>query len=119
VPGDIFVSTRADGGSFGPATAVSELNSAGNDIQPNVRKNGREIVFSSNHPYPGAMGGQDIYAATRGSIDEPWSVPANLGDAINTAAGETRPSLSWDARTLLFGRAPGPEGSSDILVSTR
>jgi Tol biopolymer transport system component len=119
LPGDIFVSTRADGGSFGAATAVNELNSAGNDIQPNVRKDGREIVFSSNHPYPGALGGQDIYAAMRGSVDGPWSAPTNLGDAINTAAGETRPSLSWDARTLLFGRAPGPEGSSDILVSTR
>ena len=38
---------------------------------------------------------------------------------MNTAAGETRPSLSWDARTLLFGRAPGPEGMSDIYLSTR
>jgi len=98
---------------------VSELNSAGNDIQPNVRKDGREIVFSSNHPHAGAQGGQDIYLATRGSVEDPWSAPANLGPAVNTAAGETRPSLSWDAHTLLFGRAPGPEGSSDIYVSTR
>jgi WD40-like Beta Propeller Repeat len=119
VPGDLFVSEKIDGASFGPAEAVSELNSAGNDIQPNVRKDGREIVFSSNHGYPGAHGGQDIYAATRASVDDPWSAPANLGTAVNTAAGETRPSLSWDARTLLFGRAPGPEGSSDIYVSTR
>jgi Tol biopolymer transport system component len=114
VPGDIFVSR-----DFGPATAVAELNSSGNDIQPNVRKDGREIVFSSNHPHPGAQGGQDVYVATRGSTDEPWSTPANLGGAINTAASETRPSLSWDARTLLFGRSPGPEGMSDIFVSTR
>jgi hypothetical protein len=42
-----------------------------------------------------------------------------LGDAVNTTAGESRPSLSWDARTLVFGRAPGPEGSSDIYISTR
>ncbi|MDQ1599621.1 MAG: hypothetical protein QOD68_1095 [Actinomycetota bacterium] len=114
VPGDIFVSRN-----FGPATAVSELNSPGNDIQPNVRKDGREIVFSSNHPYPGAQGGQDVYVSTRASVDDPWSAPQNLGDAVNTTAGETRPSLSWDAGTLLFGRAPGPEGLSDIYVSTR
>ena len=38
---------------------------------------------------------------------------------MNTAAAETRPSLSWDARTLYFGRAPGPEGSSDIYRTTR
>jgi WD40-like Beta Propeller Repeat len=114
VPGDIFVSR-----DYGPATPVSELNSADNELQPNVRKDGREVVFSSNHGYPGAKGGQDIYLATRASADDPWSAPVNLGDAVNTSAGESRPSLSWDARTLLFGRAPGPEGSSDIYISTR
>lgn len=118
VPGDIYVSENA-GDGFGPAVAVGELNSAGNDIQPNVRKDGREVVLSSNNAYAGAQGGQDIYAATRASVDDPWSAPVNLGTAINTAAAETRPSLSWDARTLLFGRAPGPEGMADIYQSTR
>jgi hypothetical protein len=42
-----------------------------------------------------------------------------MGGSLNTAAGEIRPSLSWNARTLLFGRAPGPEGMSDIYVTTR
>ena len=62
--------------------------------------------------------GQDIYTATR----EPgggWSEPANLGAPVNTSAAETRPSLSWHAEQLLFGRAPGPEGMSDIYVATR
>jgi hypothetical protein len=58
VPGELFVSARPDGGNFGPATAIAELNSPGNDIQPNVRKDGRELVFSSNHPYAGAHGAQ-------------------------------------------------------------
>jgi len=73
VPGELFVSARPDGGKFGPATAIAELNSPGNDIQPNVRKDGRELVFSSNHPYPGAQGAQDIYVSTRDSVDAPWS----------------------------------------------
>ena len=115
VPGDIYASRETADGSFGPASPVAELNSTGNDIQPNVRKDGLEVVFSS----PGASGGQDIYAATRDSASEPWSAPVNLGPAVNTAAGETRPSLSWNGRDLLFGRAPGPEGSGDIYLSTR
>lgn len=119
VPGDIYVGEQLANGSFGPASPVVELNSAANDIQPNVRKDGLEVVFSSNHAYPGAQGGQDVYVATRASADDPWSAPVNLGTAVNTSAGETRPSLSWDARTLLFGRAPGPEGMSDIYVATR
>lgn len=116
VPGDLFVSERTEGGDFGPAAPVAELNSPGNDIQPNLRKDGREIVFSSNRA--GSLG-QDIWASTRGSLDEPWSAPVNLGGAVNTAAAESRPSLSWDAETLYFGRAPGPEGMSDIYVSSR
>lgn len=97
---------------------MSEPNSAANDIQPNVRKDGREIVFSSNHSYAGAQDGQDLYVASRASADDAWSAPANVGPAVNTAAGETRPWV-WDARTLVFGRAPGPEGMADIYLSTR
>ena len=118
VAGEIYVSDRQNGARFGPATAVTELNdAAANDIQPNVRENGLEVVFSSNRP--GGAGGQDIWIATRPSLDAAWSTPANLGAVVNTAAGETRPSLSHDGAQLLFGRAPGPEGSSDIYMSAR
>jgi hypothetical protein len=118
VAGDIFLSKGVAGKDFGPATPVAALNDAtANDIQPNVRKDGREVVFSSNRA--GGLGAQDIWVATRGSVLDPWSAPVNLGGAVNTAAAETRPSLAWNGLTLLFGRAPGPEGMSDIYVTTR
>ena len=118
VPGDIFVSRGFAGWGFGPATAVTELNDPlANDIQPNVRKDGLEVVFSSNRT--GTLGGQDIWVATRRHTHDVWSVPVNLGPAVNTAVAETRPSLSRSARQLLFGRSPGPEGMSDIYVTTR
>jgi WD40-like Beta Propeller Repeat len=112
---DIYASEqRADGG-FRVGQAVTSLNGAAADIQPNVRKDGREIVFASNR-----AGTQDIYSASRESVADPWSAPILLGSEVNTAAAnETRPSFSWDARQLLFGRAPGPEGSSDIYLTTR
>jgi WD40-like Beta Propeller Repeat len=119
VPGDIYVSPRLGAGwYFGGSTAVAGLkDAAANDIQPNVRKDGLEVVFSSNRA--GGLGAQDIWAATRDSFSAPWSAPVNLGTAINTAAAESRPSLSKNARQLLFGRSPGPEGIGDIYVSTR
>ena len=118
VPGEIYVSEREKGARFGPATPVGELNDAtANDIQPNVRADGLELVFSSNRA--GTLGAQDLWVATRSKVDAPWSVPVNLGPAVNTAAAETRPSLSQDGGQLLFGRAPGPEGGSDIYVATR
>jgi hypothetical protein len=118
VPGDIYVSRKLSGWNFGGSTPVAGLNDpAANDIQPNVRKDGLEVVFSSNRA--GTLGAQDIWASTRDDFDSLWSAPVNLGGAVNTAAAETRPSLSKDARQLLFGRAPGPEGMSDIYVSRR
>ena len=116
VAGNIFVAP-----GLGAASPVAELNDgSANDIQPNVRKDGREVVFSSNR----VSGNQDIYTAKRASTDDPWSVPVPVA-AVNTNAGETRPSFSWDARTLLFGRLPGQEAQpgavapSDIYISTR
>jgi hypothetical protein len=118
VGGEIFVSERENGARFGPATAVSQLNdAAANDIQPNVRADGLEVVLSSNRA--GGAGTQDIWAATRASLSAPWSAPTNVGSSINTPAAESRPSLSRSGGQLLFGRAPGPEGSSDIYMSTR
>jgi len=52
-------------------------------------------------------------------VSDPWSAPVNVGDGVHTAVGESRPSFNWHADTLLFGRAPGPEGMSDIYLSTR
>jgi hypothetical protein len=113
---DIYVSEKS-GWEFGPAQAVAELNTPDTEIQPNVRKDGLELVFASNRR---AGTDQDIYVATRASIDDPFSTPVNLGGAVNTTdKNETRPSFSWDAQTLYFGRTPGPEGSTDIFVTTR
>jgi hypothetical protein len=118
VAGEIYVSERQNGARFGPATPVGELNDAtANDIQPNVRADGLEVVFSSNRP--GTLGAQDIWIATRATLTDPWSAPVNIGSAVNTSAAETRPSLSKDGNQLLFGRTPGPEGSGDIFVATR
>jgi hypothetical protein len=122
--GELYVSEKRGHMSFAAASPIVELNDpAANDIQPNVRKDGREIVFSSTRA--GGEGGPDIWSATRASVNDPWSAPVNLGPNVNTAFGESRPSLSWDAQQLLFGRAgpvgtgEGGTGASDIHVATR
>jgi Tol biopolymer transport system component len=117
---DIYMSV-AHGGTFGPAQLVSGVNSAAEDAQPNVRRDGLEIFFFSTRA--GTLGGPDIYAATRTTADEVWSAPVNLGPNVNSGAGETRPSLSWDGTTLYFGSnrngGEGNTGQADIYVTTR
>jgi Tol biopolymer transport system component len=115
---DVYVSDR-HGGAYGTPTLVPGVNTAFEDGQPNLRRDGREIFFFSNRP--GTLGMADIYSATRASTCSPWSQPANLGPNVNSADGaETRPSLSWDGTTLYFGSTrPGGEGSTDHYVTTR
>lgn len=112
---DIYASRRGQDGDFGLGVAQAELNSGASDIQPSVLKDGREVYFASNR---NVDAGQDIWTASRDSVDDPWSAPVNLGPAVNTAANETRPSLSWDGTTLYFGRATAVT-PSDIFVTTR
>jgi hypothetical protein len=82
-----------------------------------VRGDGREILFWSNRP--GSRGFADIWVSTRASVHDAWSPPENLGAAVNTDFAEERPSLSADARTLLFDSdRPGGCGQ-DIRMSTR
>jgi hypothetical protein len=115
---NIYRSVQEADGSFAAPTPVVELNTASEDARPNVRKDGREIVFDSTRP--GGLGGPDIWAATRASVNDPWSPPVNLGANINSGAPDTRASLSWDGHTLVFGSArDGGKGSSDIYFSTR
>lgn len=102
---DIYRSLMAPDGSFAPGTAVAELNTVDADQQPNVRRDGLEIVFASNR---GASGTQDIWTVSRDSVDEPWSDLRNLSVELGfptVGLDETRPSLSWDRKRLYYGAA--------------
>jgi hypothetical protein len=108
---DLYVSEVLDDGTVLPGQRIAELSTAADDRMPNVRRDGLEIVFSSNRQ---GFNGQDIWVATRASTADPWGAPVWINDpAINTAGNETRASLSGDGRRLYFGR------DGDVFVSTR
>ncbi|MGI8813632.1 MAG: hypothetical protein ACR2IH_14045 [Pyrinomonadaceae bacterium] len=118
---DIYFSVN-----FGPAQLAPGLNTAFDDHRPNVRKDGREIVFDSTRP--GTLGGPDIWTATREDEYSDWDDPVHLPAPINSASAESRASLSWDGSQLVFGSnragvegpAPGTTNlQADIFVATR
>lgn len=111
---DIYMSP-SHGGNYDAGDYVEEVNTAFNDAQPNVRRDNLEMFFWSDRP---GSQGPDIYSAERASALDPWSEPVRLGPAVNSSAGETRPSLSWDGTTLYFG-STRVGGQSDIYVTTR
>jgi hypothetical protein len=115
---DIYLSTLQADGTWGAPQLAPGLNTAAQDSRPNLRRDGLEIVFDSNRT--GTLGMTDIWSATRATTADGWGTPTNLGSNVNSTAGESRASLSWDATTLYFGSTRGGgEGSSDLYVSSR
>jgi hypothetical protein len=110
---NIYASRILEDGTVLPGERVEELSTLAHDNMPNVRKDGREIVFISDRDGPAGV--FDIYVASRENTAEAWSAPVRIANpTINDpAASESRPSLSGDGTRLHFGR------NNDIFVSTR
>jgi hypothetical protein len=123
---DIYVSVLLPDGTYGPRALVTELNSAANDRQPSIRRDGLEMFLASDRP--GTLGAIDLWVATRAKTSDPWSAPVNLGPVVNTTLIDARPALSFDGTTLYFqSTRPGAVGCTsptgpcvfDLWVSTR
>ncbi|MGH7568116.1 MAG: hypothetical protein ACREL9_03960, partial [Gemmatimonadales bacterium] len=118
--GDIYVSTQAADGSWGPAYFVAELSTPFSDQRPSVGSSGVEIYFHSDRP---GSASNDIWYSTRESVLAPWSPPLNLGPPINTGVGELFALIVSHGHTesLYFARnvATPPAIDLDLFVSTR
>jgi Tol biopolymer transport system component len=102
---------------YGPAQlAPGGVNSSAADARPNVRHDGLEIVWDSTRT---GSQGTDIWTASRSSVDTPWGAAEQLPIGINSAANESRASLSWDGHRLMFGTTRAGEGPADIWTATR
>ncbi len=138
-----FASNRADGSLGGldiwisrrdstehpwgePENPGSPINTTADEFCPGPTRDGHGLVFVSTRP---GCGGADMVFSRRGA-DGTWSVPANLGCHVNSAADEASPIYVEydDGMTELYfssTRAGGFSseaegaviGDSDIYVS--
>ena len=105
---DIYVSRMRDDGTFAPGTRLPyPINTDYDDRQPNVSQDGREIVFASNRPSSSDdTSGFDIFSARRVFMFQSWNKVVNLSETVpfdTVEGGETRPSLSFDGKRLVYG----------------
>jgi hypothetical protein len=96
---------------------VEGANSASEDGQPNVRRDGLELFFFSNRP--GTLGAADIYAANAGEESRP------VVDAVRSRSGREQrggrdPSIAVLGRDNAVLRIDSARcrGSTDHYVTT-
>jgi OmpA-OmpF porin, OOP family len=108
--------------TFGTLAFFDEpINSTGVEYFGCISSDGLEIYIDK--PVGGGMGASDwdIYVSTRGTTNDLWSAPVNLGSTVNTGGiGDGSPSISGDGLELYFSsRRSGGYGEQDIWVTTR
>ena len=103
-----------------PVSLGSAINTAFNDQQTALSKDGLSLYFASGRPgTTGSAGVLDIWVAHRDCLACPWSDPTNLGPSVNTAFSDAAPALSRDGHWLFFLSGRPGFGSGDIWVSWR
>lgn len=99
-----------------PRNFGAPVNSSAWESQPTIAADGMTIYFASSRP--GGFGGMDIWKTTMTAEGE-FSIPENLGPAINTPGDDAAPFIHSDGRTLYFasnGRVG--MGGYDLYYST-
>ena len=105
---DVYRSRMRHDGAFGPGVRLPyPINTEYDDRQPNVSQDGREIVFASNRRTADtAAPNFDIFHARKSWLFGRWHRVKNLSESVpfdTLDASETRPSLSWDGKRLVYG----------------
>ena len=111
----------ADRSQWTTAVTIPELNSPVADGCPIESEDGLSLFIASTRP--GGLGGNDVWADDRDSIDSPWGTPRNLGEPVNTASADFCPTPVM-GRYLFFvserpgdGTGPAPCGGGDIYLT--
>jgi hypothetical protein len=106
-----------------PIHLDSPINTPGFEGGPSLSADGLELYFVSDRP--GALGGpgdQDIYVASRQSVNSAWGEPARVPPPISSPFFDITPTISLDGLTLYFAsNRPGPFSPPwpDLWVSHR
>ncbi len=77
----------------------SPINTPYNDTYAILSRDGLTMYLTSDRP--GSVGGDDLWFATRESVDAPWGDPQNMS-VLNTVATDSLAVLSSDEHVMFF-----------------
>jgi len=93
--------------------AHPDFNTPSLDGCPFISRDGTTFFMASDRP--GGLGGIDIWMSTRGSVNDPWGAPVNVGAPVNSAANDFCPTLGFDGTRFFFvSTREGGCGLADI-----
>jgi hypothetical protein len=94
---------------------IESINTAANERGPGLSHDGEFLFFASDRE--GGMGGYDLYVARWDGKN--WTAAESLGEAVNSTADESGPSLSADGSQLFFSSKRSGAAVDDIHVAKR
>ncbi len=98
---NIVYSEFKDGKYQAPIDLGDSVNSERRDYDPFIAPDESYVMWSSNRP--GGLGSIDIYISFRKG-DGTWGKAKNMGELVNSSAGEFAPRVSPDGKYLFFNR---------------
>jgi len=103
---------------FGGVTSIGDLLPGQPAYQPSLSADGLTLFFTA---WDTDNLQNDIYQATRPTMNDPWGNVIMLGSAINVPGyNDAMPSISLDGLRLFFNsNRPGGFGQFDLYVATR
>jgi hypothetical protein len=112
---DLYIGEIAGGTVVNVRNLGPTVNTPGWESQPAISGDGSTVYFASNRP--GGTGRSDLWMTRRDAAGE-WSIPVNLGPAINTGRDELSPFVTLDGGTLFFSsNGRGGSGEHDVFMS--
>jgi outer membrane protein OmpA-like peptidoglycan-associated protein len=92
------------------------LNTHGNEGAQCISPDGVHMFFTACNR-EGGFGSCDLYYSKKTGTK--WSIPENMGPAVNSSGWDSQPSISADGKNLYFtSNRAGGKGGMDIWMST-
>ncbi|MEY3245403.1 MAG: hypothetical protein RL253_560, partial [Bacteroidota bacterium] len=114
---DIYLSYQTEQGWSERVHAGNVINTEYWESAPCLSPDKKYLYFASDRP--GGYGGTDLYVSTR-LANGKWSIPQNLGPAVNTAGDESCPFVHADNETIYFNSNGHPGyGGTDLFLTKK
>ncbi len=117
---DIWVTTRetTDEDWGEPVNLGPTINTPVGEWGVSISSDGLSLYFDTSQN--GSVAINDLWVATRATIDDDWGNPVSLGPTVNSSGDDYDPSISSDNLSLYFhSNRPGGYGNYDIWATTR